>query len=269
MLSAMPTILDEIIAHKRAAELPLLPPVDRVALRDLPPCRGFRVALRRAPGESVHVIAESKKGSPSKGVIARDYDPVLNAFRYVHGGAHAMSVLTDAKFFLGCLDDLVKVRAAVQIPLIRKDFTVDPRQIAEARLAGADAILLIAACLEQGLMRDLHGFAREIGLDVLVEVHDAEEASRALAIGADLVGVNNRNLKDFSISLQTTLDLAPGLIGGGRVVVAESGISRREECLALERAGIDAILVGESLMVAADPAAGIGLLRGSVVAGRI
>ncbi len=177
-------ILDEIVAHKRT-EIVALPAVDRVALRDLPPCRGFRAALRRAPGESVHVIAECKKGSPSRGVFMPDYDPVLIAYDYLLGGAHCMSVLTDQRFFFGSLADLERVRAAVALPIIRKDFVVDERQIAQARLAGADAVLLIVACLEQGRLRDLQGFAREIGLDVLVEVHDADEAARALKAAAE------------------------------------------------------------------------------------
>jgi indole-3-glycerol phosphate synthase len=166
-------ILDEIVDHKRRVELPRLPQVDRSLLRDLTACRGFRAALVRAPGESVHVIAECKKGSPSKGIFVHDYDPVLIAYQYLLGGAHCCSVLTDATYFFGDLEHLRRVHAAVALPCIRKDFIIDDRQIAEARLAGADAILLIAACLEDGRMRDLQGFARDIGLDVLVEVHDA------------------------------------------------------------------------------------------------
>jgi indole-3-glycerol phosphate synthase len=257
-------ILDEIIAHKRSAELPRLPLVDRSLLRDLSPTRGFRAALVRQPGESVHVIAECKKGSPSKGVLAQDYDPVLTAYQYLLGGAHCCSVLTDERFFLGSLDDLRAVHQAVALPLIRKDFIIDQRQIAEARLAGADAVLLIVACLEDGQLRDLQGFARDLGLDVLVEVHDADEALRALAQGADLVGVNNRNLQDFSVSLETTFALLPGLRGAGRVVVSESGISKRADCQRLEQAGADAVLVGEALMTAADPAAALRLLRGTL-----
>jgi indole-3-glycerol phosphate synthase len=260
-------ILDEIIAHKRAAELPRLPALDRSLLRDLLPTRGFRAALVRPPGESVHVIAECKKGSPSKGVFVQDYDPVLIAYQYLLGGAHCCSVLTDERYFLGSLAHLQLVHQAVALPVIRKDFIVDVRQIAEARVAGADAVLLIAACLGDGELRDLQGFAREIGLDVLVEVHDADEALRALTQGADLIGVNNRNLQDFSVSLATTFDLVPGLRGPGRVVVSESGIANRADCQRLEQAGVDAVLVGEALMTAADPAAALRLLRGSL-AGR-
>lgn len=263
----MATILDEIVAHKRSVELPRLPPVDRAALRELPPCRGFRAALRRPAGDSVHVIAECKKGSPSKGVFVQDYDPVLAAYQYQLGGAHCLSVLTDERYFFGHLDHLRRVVREVALPAIRKDFIVDERQIAEARLAGADCVLLIAACLGQGELRDLLGFARELGLDVLVEVHDVDEAARALAVGADLVGVNNRDLHTFRISLDTTFALLSGLLGGDRVVVSESGIARREDCQRLEEAGVDAVLVGESLITSADPAAQLARLRGRLVPG--
>lgn len=259
----MSDILQRIVATKRE-EVRRLPAVDRAALRDLSPARGFRDALRRGRGETVHVIAECKKGSPSKGIFVHDYDPVPIAFSYVLGGAHCLSVLTDEDYFFGSLRDLERVREAVTIPIIRKDFMIDERQIAEARLVGADCILLIVACLEDGLLRDLHGFAREIGLDVLVEVHDADEAARAVKIDADLIGVNNRNLKTFAVSLDTTFSLVPGLVDGRRVVVSESGIASRAECLALEQAGIDAVLVGETFMTSADPASAIKRLRGAL-----
>jgi indole-3-glycerol phosphate synthase len=264
----MPTILDEIVAHKRAVELPRLPAIDRAALRDLPPCRGFRAALKRPADDTIHVIAEAKKGSPSKGIFAHDYDPVLIAYDYLLGGAHCLSVLTDERFFHGHLDHLLAVRKAVDLPIIRKDFVVDERQIAEARLAGADAILLIVACLERSRLRDLQGFAREIGLDVLVEVHTADEAATALAVAADPIGVNNRDLHSFKVSLDTTFSLLPGLVDGQRVVVSESGISDRSQCLALEQAGVDAVLVGETFMLAPDRAAAIKRLRGRLVASR-
>lgn len=256
------TILDEIIAWKRSEELPRLPPVDRAALRDLPPTRGFRAALRRPPGEPVRVIAECKRASPSKGVLVRDYDPVLIAMQYRLGGASCLSVLTDRRFFQGDDAHLQAVLGQVDLPAIRKDFLVDERQVAQSRLLGADCVLLIAACLERGRLRDLHGFARELGLDVLVEVHDAAEAADALAVGADLVGVNNRNLHTFATDLVTTFSLLPGLLGAGRVVVSESGIASRDHCRALEEAGVDAVLVGESLVTSGDPAAAIRRLRG-------
>ena len=256
-------ILDRIVAHKKT-ELERLPPVDRATLRSLPPCRGFRAVLKRPADDTIHVIAECKKGSPSKGIFAPDYDPVLMAYQYQVGGAHCCSVLTDEKFFFGHLDHLRRVHQEVTLPVIRKDFIIDDRQIAEARLAGADAILLIVACLEDGRMRDLQGFAWELGLDVLVEVHDADEAVRALALGTNLVGVNNRNLKDFSVSLDTTTSLLPALLGGDRVVVSESGITTRDDCRRLEQAGVDAVLVGEALMTARDPSSALKKLRGKL-----
>ena len=265
----MPTILDEIVHHKRTVEIPRLLPVDLPALRALPPTRGFRAALRRAPGDSVHVIAECKKGSPSKGIFAHDYDPVLIAYQYQLGGAHCLSVLTDEKFFFGHLSHLDRVVRSVALPAIRKDFVVDSRQIAEARLTGADAVLLIVACLEPGLLRDLQGFARDLGLDVLVEVHTADEAATALAVGADLIGVNNRDLHSFRIDLQTTFDLLPGLVDGDRVVVSESGIRTREDCQRLEAANVDAVLVGETFMTSPDPAAAIRRLRGTLMTSRL
>ena len=258
-------ILDEIVNHKKRVELPQLPAVDRAALQDLPPCRGFRQALKRSSGAPIHVIAESKKGSPSKGIFREDYDPVVNAFNYVHGGAACMSVLTDERFFYGHLDHLIAVREAVDIPLIRKDFIIDERQVATARLAGADAILLIAACLEDGHIRDLSGFAQELGMDVLVEVHDPLEAARAIALDCNMIGVNNRDLNTFHTDVQNTFTLLPALLDRDRVVISESGIENREQCIALEKAGVDAILVGETLMRAgADAVGAIHTLRGTI-----
>lgn len=262
-------ILDEIVAHKRRAELPHLLPIDRAALSALAPCRGFRAALQAPAGTPIRVIAESKKGSPSKGIFSDDYDPVLNALHYLHGGAQCLSILTDERYFYGHLDHLIAVRAAVPLPIIRKDFIIDERQIAEARLAGADAILLIVACLEDGQLQDLHGFARELGLDVLVETHNVTEVARALALGADLIGVNNRDLQTFTVCLDTTFTLLPALCGDDRVVVSESGITSRAECQRLEEAGVDAVLVGETFMRAADPASAIRQLRGKLSGGAI
>lgn len=261
-------ILDRIIDRKKV-EIARLPAVDRKALADLPPTRGFRAALQRPAGTPIRVIAECKKGSPSKGIFVQDYDPVATAFHYHLGGASALSVLTDEDFFFGHLDHLMAVRAAVALPVIRKDFIISDRQIAQARLGGADAILLIAACLGDSQLQDLQGFARDLALDVLVEVHDAPEAVRALKAKADLVGVNNRNLKDFSISLKTTYDLLPALLGDGRVVVSESGISHRDHCAQLEEAGVDAVLVGESLITSPDPVAALAKLRGTLVRGLV
>ncbi len=258
-------ILDEIVAHKSAVELPFLPPVDRSALRGLPPTLGFRAALARPKDKPIRVIAECKKGSPSRGIFAPNYDPVLIAYQYLLGGASCLSVLTDEHFFFGHLDHLIAVRAAVTLPIIRKDFILDARQIAQARIAGADAVLLIVACLEDGELRDLHGFARELDLDVLIEVHNVDEAARALKLGAaaDLIGINNRNLQDFSLTLDTTYGLLSGLKAEGRVLVSESGIHERSQCRDLEAAGVDAVLIGESLMTAKEPDAALHILRGT------
>ncbi len=258
------TILDEIIAHKRRVELPALPAIDRRALEGLTPCRGFEAALRRAPDAPVRVIAESKKGSPSCGILRSDYDPVLNAYAYLTGGAAAMSVLTDERFFHGAMSDLVAVRAAVDLPLLCKDFVVDERQIAAARMAGADCILLIAAVVEDGQLRDLGGFARDLGLDVLVEVHNDDEAARAVAQQATMIGVNNRDLHTFTTDLATTYALLDGLRRCAQVVVSESGIRDRADVMALEAAGVDALLIGETLMRHADPATGLLVLRGAL-----
>ena len=209
-------------------------------------------------------LPKRKKGSPSKGIFRDDYDPVLQAMHYVTGGASCMSVLTDQRFFFGHLDHLVAVRKAVPIPLIRKDFIIDERQIAEARLVGADAILLIVACLEDGAIRDLQGFAHDLGMDVLVEVHDADEAARAVALDCSLIGVNNRNLNTFHTDIATTYELLSGLLAPGRVVISESGIENRQQCRQLEEAGVDGILVGETLMRAGDASASLQQLRGTL-----
>jgi indole-3-glycerol phosphate synthase len=187
------------------------------------------------------------------------------AYQYLLGGATCLSVLTDEHFFFGHLDHLRRVHAAVPVPILRKDFIIDERQVAEARLAGADAVLLIVACLEDGVLRDLQGFARELGLDVLVEVHDATEAARAVRLGADPVGVNNRNLRDFQVDLDTTVQLLPGLRGDGRVLVSESGIATRDDCRRLEETGVDAALVGEALMTAKDPVAALRRMCGQML----
>ena len=258
------TILDEIMAHKRRVELPGLPAVDRRTLDGLAPCRGFEDALRRGDGDPVRIIAESKKGSPSCGILRQDYDPVLNAYAYLTGGAAAMSVLTDQRYFYGAIEDLIAVRGAVDLPLLCKDFVIDERQIAAARLAGADCILLIAAVLEDGQIRDLRGCAGDLGLDVLVEVHDDDEAARAVAQQATMIGVNNRDLHTFTTDLATTYALVDGLRRCARVVVSESGIRDRADAMALEAAGVDALLVGETLMRHDDPASALLALRGAL-----
>jgi indole-3-glycerol phosphate synthase len=188
-----------------------------------------------------------KKASPSKGLIREDFDPVKIAQSYEASGASCISVLTEQKFFQGRLEYLDAIRKAVTVPLLRKDFIIDTYQIIEARAAGADAVLLIAACLERQQLEDFIGIARQLHLDVLVESHTYKELDKSLLAGTVLVGINNRDLGTFTVDLQTTIDLMKD-IPGDRTVVSESGIRTREDVLKLQRSGVDAILVGESLM---------------------
>lgn len=222
---------------------------------EVPGPRGFKKALLAYPG--VSIIAEAKKASPSKGVICADFDPVRIAKEYQAGGAHALSVLTDVDFFQGSLSYIPLVRQAVTLPVIRKEFIIDPLQIREASLYGADAILLIAAILEQGQIADFLGQAREYGMDILVEVHDEYEAEKALAAGTDLLGINNRNLNDFTVDIDTTFRVMVA-VPKDIPVVSESGIRDRNDMLRLAEHGVTAALIGESLMRSADRHQGLG-----------
>jgi len=242
-------ILDEIIAHKKEelAETKRQTPLTNIKSEasDAGPARGFGRSLT-GPGD-MRLIAEVKKASPSRGVIRDDFDPVMIAKAYEESGASCLSVLTERKFFQGSLDHLGRIRKAVTLPLLRKDFIIDEYQIHEARAAGADAILLIAACLETQQLGDYLGIARRLGLDALVESHTYAELDKSLLAGATLVGINNRDLRTFTVSLQTTLDLIKD-IPDDCTVVSESGIKTRDDVLRLRQAGVDAILVGESLL---------------------
>ncbi|HNB90379.1 MAG TPA: indole-3-glycerol phosphate synthase TrpC, partial [Plasticicumulans sp.] len=200
------------------------------------------------------VIAEAKRASPSKGLLRDPFDPAAIAASYERHGAACLSVLTDRDYFQGHEDYLVAARAACTLPVIRKDFIVDPYQVVEARAIGADCILLIAAALEDEPMRALHDQARGLGMDVLVEVHDAEELERALALDLDMVGINNRNLRSFEVSLDTTLGLL-AQIPGDILVVTESGILERADVARMREAGVHTFLVGEAFMRAPDPGA--------------
>ena len=231
----------------------------REAASAAPPTRGFAAALR-APAE-VRLLAEIKNRSPSAGAIREGADPVDVARSYEVGGAAALSVLTDERFFGGSLDALRRVRAAVSLPLLRKDFIIDPVQIWEARAAGADAILLIVRILDDAQLRALHDAALALGLDVLVEIHDPAELDRALAIGATLIGVNNRDLSTFQTDLALSFEVAPG-VDAGVTLVAESGIRTRADVEQLGAVGVDAILVGESLMRQPDLEAAAAALSG-------
>lgn len=264
-------ILSTIVAEKRR-EVAALParPVTAEDLRRARAAQGeprdFLGALRRPRRGSVALIAEVKKASPSAGIIRPDFDPVAIARAYEAAGATCLSVLTDEKFFQGSLHYLRAIRAAVRLPLLRKDFIIDERQIREAIEWGADAILLIAAILDDTQLRRLHDLAAGAGLAVLVEVHDEAELDRALALGAPLIGVNNRDLKTFTVDLATTERLAARLRahprGAQTVLVAESGIHTRADVERLRRTGARAILVGESLMRHTDLAAKVGELIG-------
>jgi indole-3-glycerol phosphate synthase len=211
--------------------------------------RPFQEALTR-PGLSV--IAEFKRRSPSKGDIAPGADVAAQVSAYERGGAAALSVLTDMPHFGGTLEDLRAARTAASLPIIRKDFIVDPYQLYEAAVNGADAVLLIVRALSDKELASLYEEARALDLDCLVEVHDAEELDRALAVDAEVIGINNRDLDEQRVDIQTTFELMPD-VPAGKTVVAESGISGREELMELDRVGVDAVLIGGALMIAPDP----------------
>lgn len=261
----MSDILTRILARKadevssRRARQPLMDLKSRC--RDSSPTRGFAAAVRaRAAAGAPAVIAEIKKASPSKGLLRDPFLPAAIAESYARGGATCLSVLTDAGFFRGHEDDLRSARAACTLPVLRKDFTVDPWQLFEGRALGADAILLIVAALSPTQLEDLAAQALELGLDVLVEVHDAAELEIALrpALERCLLGINNRNLKTFAVTLDTTLQLLPR-IDAGRLKVSESGIGSTTDIQRLRAAGVEAFLIGETFMRAADP--GLALAR--------
>lgn len=265
----MSDILKKILARK-AEEV--VARNARVSLRELsalvvdaPPVRGFAAALHaRIAAGSAAVIAEVKKASPSKGVIRPDFDPAGIARSYEAGGAACLSVLTDVDFFQGSDDYLRQARAACALPVLRKDFTIDAYQVYEARLLGADCVLLIVAALGDAVLAELAALALDLGMDVLVEVHDAEEMQRALAVAETLpvlIGVNNRNLRSFEVSLQTTLDLRPA-VPADRLLVTESGILAPADVALMRSNGVDAFLVGEAFMRAPDPGMELARLFG-------
>jgi indole-3-glycerol phosphate synthase len=259
MVRAVPDILARIVEHKRAElvrDSSRRGELERHAA-ERKDHRDFRGALTADPPA---IIGEIKKASPSKGVLAGHFDPASIARMYSNGGAAALSVLTDRQFFQGSLGDLEAARAAVSVPVLRKDFTLDEFHVIEAAAHGADAILLIAALLEEKEMRKLRELAAQFGMAALVEVHDTSELGTALDSGADIVGVNNRNLHTFEVTLETSVQLAEK-IPANVVKVSESGIHSRADVARLAEAGFHAFLVGEHLMKSSDPAASLRELR--------
>ncbi|MBV7434332.1 indole-3-glycerol phosphate synthase TrpC [Cardiobacteriaceae bacterium TAE3-ERU3] len=264
----MNNILQEIVAHKRTEVAArqkqhlMRSQIDAISqFNDLP--RGFiQVLQQKVVNKEPAVIAEVKRASPSQGIIAHDFDPVCAAQSYATHGATCLSVLTDEQYFQGHDEYLRQVRAAVDLPVLRKEFIVDEYQIAESRLLGADAILLIVAVLDDVVLRDFTLMAHDLGMDVLVEVHDEHEFERALKLPVGAIGVNNRDLRDFSVNLQTSIDLV-GRLPEGQFLISESGIATRQDIELLQDAGIYSYLIGGSLMVHAEPGQALAkLLKG-------
>jgi indole-3-glycerol phosphate synthase len=262
----MSDILRQIVAVKReeidAAQKRVSLQAIRADAESRVLTRDFEGALRRkiAAGRSA-VIAEIKKASPSKGLLRADFIPADIAQSYAEAGAACLSVLTDRQFFQGQNDFLKQARASCDLPVLRKDFMVDPYQIYESRAVGADCVLLIAACLEDTQMAELEAIARSLDMAVLVEVHDAAELERALKLRTPLLGINNRNLRTFDVTLQTTLDLLQR-VPGDRLVITESGIQSKDDVRKMREAGVHAFLVGEAFMRADDPGSALAELFG-------
>ena len=256
MVKAIPDILAQIVEQKKLELVVRTAGIERRAEESIAGRRDFRSALStHAPA----VIAEIKRASPSKGILATDCHPPALARAYQQGGAAALSVLTDEKHFHGNLSDLESARSAVELPALRKDFTIDPYHVHQAAAHGADAILLIAAILSERQMRDFRELAEHYGMSALVEVHDDEELKPALASGARIIGVNNRDLRTFQVDLGVSLRLA-GKIPGGVIKVAESGIHTAADVRQLRAAGYNSLLVGEHLMRSGDPAHALQML---------
>ena len=260
--AAVATYLDAILDAHRSAASDDTRSLDRLleSVPSFPPARRFTEAVRSTASGELAVIAEVKRRSPSKGDLAPDLDPAATAAAYEAGGAVYTSVLTDEAFFGGSAADLAAARAAVSIPVLRKDFTVDPRDVVDTRLMGADCVLLIAAALDDAELREFLQLAAEVGVDALVEVHDEAEAGRALAAGATLIGVNQRDLVTFEVDTARAVRVAPTL-PEGVVRVAESGIAGPADAAVLAAAGYHAVLVGEHLVRSGDPAAAVRRLR--------
>ena len=263
------SILSEILANKRAEvdykRKHAAPQQLQERLNNAPALRDFRAALRAGrEANGIALIAEVKKASPSKGVICENFDPLVIARTYAENGASCLSVLTDEKYFQGHLNYLAQIREIISLPLLRKDFIVDGWQIAESRACGADAILLIVAALSPPDLRNFLQLTRESGMAALVEVHDRDEMTEALDAGADLIGINNRDLHTFRTNLAATLDLMADLTpDANRLIVSESGIFTAADVARLRAAGADAFLVGEALMRETDIGAKMGEMLGA------
>ena len=258
----MATYLDRILEQHRAdaaTDVELIEDLlDKARAQPAP--RGFRAALAAASERELAVIAEVKRRSPSKGDLAAGLDPADVAAAYAGGGAACLSVLTDGQWFGGSADDLRRAREAVALPVLRKDFTVDPRDVARSRIMGADAVLLIAAALDDFELTDFHAIAGELQLDTLVEVHDEAELERAVRIGADVIGVNQRDLVTFEVDTDRAVRVGASM-PDGVLRVAESGISGPDDARRLAEAGFHAVLVGEALVRSGDPAQSVADLR--------
>ena len=252
----MSTILDTIVQDKKKelAEAKQKTPLETLKSRmtDFPQVRDFAGALTAAHPSSVRIIAEVKKASPSKGILCQQFDPVAIARAYGDGGAAAVSVLTEKNYFQGSLEYLRAIKEAIPLPVLRKDFIFDPYQLYESRAYGADAVLLIAGMLSEELLAELLQLSRALSLFHLVEVHDQNDLQKALAAGAEIIGINNRDLKTFVTDIRTTIDLMPA-IPEDKIVVSESGISSRQDLEQLAAAGVDAFLIGETLMKEKNP----------------
>lgn len=247
-------ILDKIIENKRSEveRAKISKPVDllKSELQDLEKTRGFYQSIR--PDGTTKVIAEIKCASPSKGVLRPDFNPVEISKSYARGGASAISVLTDSRFFKGSLNHLRDIRYSVEIPLLRKDFIIDHYQVYESRFYGADAILLIVAALDSTILKELLELAHSLDMDAIVEIHNEAELHKAIQVGSDIIGINNRNLKTFDVSLETSLRLCR-LIPGDKIIISESGISSVDDIKRLRSAGINVLLIGETFMRSPEP----------------
>ena len=247
-------ILNKIIENKRSEveKAKRCTSIDflKSGMSNLDSTKGFYESIR--PDGSTKVIAEIKRASPSKGVLRADFDPVGISKSYSKGGASAISVLTDSRFFKGSLDHLRNVRSAVGLPLLRKDFIIDPYQVYESRFYGADAILLIVAALDSAILRELLELAHSLEIDAIVEIHDERELDEAIEAGGKIIGINNRDLKTFDVSLETSIRLCK-LIPKGKIIVSESGIGSQDDIKRLKSAGISVLLIGETFMRARDP----------------